>query len=807
MPQCRQLAFHLLLLLVTVFITAALAETADVPQPAGNIPPPPKWPTEFVKDGTRLIIYQPQLRSWHKFRDLTCDTAISITPSGRKPVLGVVSWRADTIADTEARIVLIRNIVLTGARFPSLDPAGSADMERLVRGTYPASGMTIGLDRLLAAVRTPQEGMRTVALSTDPPQIFVSTSPAILLFVDGEAVRAPIEGTNLEYVVNTNWDLFYDRSDYYLLTETTWLKAKGLQGPWQPTTQLPAAMSNLPAGQAWDDVRKAIPPSPAAKPAPRIFFVQKPAELLVFKGQPVFKGIPQTHLAYASNTENDVFRHSPDQLIYILISGRWFRAPGLQGPWGFAGNDLSADFAKIPATHPRAHVLASVPGAQAAQDAVLLAQVPTAAIVNRAEAEANVKVVYAGNPQFKPIEGTSLAYASNTQEKVIKYGDLYYLCFQGVWFMSTSANGPWKTADSVPKAIYEIPPSSPVYNVTYVTVTNPTPTTVESSYTSGYVGMFVMGAAVGASIAYGTGYYYQPYYYWGAYPYPIYYPYPYTYGYRAVYNPTTGFYGVGGAVYGPYGAAGRAAWYNPSTGTYGRAASVQTAYGGRTVAQAYNPWTGTYAATSQGHNAYSQWGSSVVQRGDDWARTGHVTTDKGTIAGYKTSEGGSGRIVHGADGTAGIVKTADNNIYAGKDGNVYKRDSNGNWSKYDNGNWNPVEKHSTGYGPTTGTQPNTRQPFDQQRTTGGSSAGLEQQRTQPAGAGRDSATPNVQQPRAPASAQRPQTTFEPTAGRSSVSPDTMRNLNRDAVARQQGAWREQGRGRWSGGGARIGRGR
>jgi hypothetical protein len=35
--------------------------------------------------------------------------------------------------------------------------------------------------------------------------------------------------------------------------------------------------------------------------------------------------------------------------------------------------------------------------------------------------------------------------------------------------MSTKPDGPWKTADSVPKEIYTIPSSSPVYNVTYVT--------------------------------------------------------------------------------------------------------------------------------------------------------------------------------------------------------------------------------------------------------------------------------------------------------------------------------------------------
>src|SRR5262249_56435871 len=160
----------------------------------------------------------------------------------------------------------------------------------------------------------------------------------------------------------------------------------------------------------------------------------------------------------------------------------------------------------------RSHVLASVPGTQEAEDAVLLAQVPTTAIVNRAEVEAKAKVIYVGNPEFKPIEQTSLQYATNTQEKVIKYGDVYYLCLDGIWFMSTTPNGPWKTADSIPQEIYNIPPSSPVHNVTYVTVSNPTTTTVETSYTSGYTGMFVAGTAPRLAHAYRTGHHLPPSY-------------------------------------------------------------------------------------------------------------------------------------------------------------------------------------------------------------------------------------------------------------------------------------------------------
>ena len=77
--------------------------------------------------------------------------------------------------------------------------------------------------------------------------------------------------------------------------------------------------------------------------------------------------------------------------------------------------------------------------------------------------------------------------------------------------MSPNPTGPWTTAPSVPQEIYEIPPSSPVYNVTYVTQSTTPEGTIQASYTAGYFGTFIAGAAVGAILASGTGYYYPPY--------------------------------------------------------------------------------------------------------------------------------------------------------------------------------------------------------------------------------------------------------------------------------------------------------
>jgi hypothetical protein len=642
------------------------------------------WPRQKTSPDGKLIYYQPHFDEWSSFKNVHGRMAFQVTPTGGQPTMGVAEIYIQTEADVTTHTVLLHDLQVLETRFPTVqDPSVRDKLDSLVKSFLrPEATLTISLARMIAATEKPKlnpaQGMKN-----DPPPIFVSYVPALMLIVMGEPVYSPIPNTKLDFIVNANWPLFsYEKEKFYLLSGTQWLEAKELNGPWKKTDDVPKDFSKLPDDPSWADVKKALPAKKSSDPAPQIFFSQVPAELLLFKGPPVYGKVPGTTLSYATNTESDVFVHGATKTTYILLSGRWFRASSLQGPWTFASLDLPVDFQQIPESSPAADVRSSVPGTPEADDAVLLAQVPQTVTVNKEEAASKIMVTYAGTPEFKPIEGTMLSYAVNTSDKVIKVGDLYYLCFQAIWFVSSSPNGPWKTAESVPKEIYTIPPSSPVYNVTYVNQTVNSSGDVEASYTAGYMGIYV-----GTSLYWGTGWYYPPYYYPG-----IYYGYPYTYGVAAGYNPYTGRYGAGGAVYGPYGGAGWGATYNPSTGTYARGASVYGPGGSRTVAQAYNPYTGTYAATRQGSNPYSQWGQSVYTRGNQAAVTSHVTTAAGTVGTIRTSGGGGAIAKTGPGGDAFAGKTASGDVYAGKDGNVYKRDSNGSWSKYENGGWNNVDK-------------------------------------------------------------------------------------------------------------------
>jgi len=647
------------------------------------------WPREHVgPDGDRVLVFAPQIENWTNFEVVEMRVAVAVMPAGiEQPYFGAIRVTAKTETNLEARTVVAFSYEVTEATFPAVGPDSTSILLDKLFASIPETSRTLSLDLLLSHVDQPLLGRGADGLSMEPPTIFVSEVPARLVLFDGEPILSPVEGTNLLYAVNTNWDVFLETggSRYFVRDESVWFTAPEVTGPWERATELPNDLGSLPENENWSDVRASLPGRwIALEEVPTFLVSLSPAELIVFDGPPELSPIEGTALLWATNTELDVFFHGDQARYYFLVAGRWFSTSDLSGGWG-AVADLPAGFALIPEDHPRAHVLASVPGTVHAAEAVLQAEIPQKATVDRSTASATVE--YAGEPEFEPIEGTDMLYAVNTSSDVIRIGGMYHLCRQGVWFSATSATGPWVAASTVPDEVYTIPPTSPVYHTTYVYIYDSTPTTVTYGYTPGYLGMYVVAGVV----IWGTGWHYDPWYWHGPYPYPHYYWHPYTYGAATWYNPRTGFYGRGAGVYGPYGGYGAAAVYNPRTGTYGRGARLYGPYGTTAVGEAYNPRTGGYARTRQSRNPYSQWGGTVVTRGDDWAWGRHYSDSRGTVGEIRTSEGG--RIVGGVgrEGSAFVGRGADGDVYAGRDGNLYRRDGS-DWQRYGNGDWQGVDR-------------------------------------------------------------------------------------------------------------------
>jgi hypothetical protein len=619
--------------------------------------------------------------------------AVAFTAKGAaKPALGTVKVEADTTVAVTERLVNFTQVKLTESNFPDLPKEQVREIVEHVEQNVPKGDLVIGLDQCSLDSTEQIMPKNIEGVKADPPVIFYSRSRGGSAEHRQRPRLEPHQDSDLRFVVNTNWDLFEypPTKTQYLRYDQSWLSAPSVNGPWKPAGKLPDAFAKLPADKNWDEVKAAVPGRTlTAAEVPTVFVSTKPAEMILLHGDANYQLVTGTKLLWISNTDSDLFRLEKNGPLFYLISGRWFSAPGFSGPWTFATQNLPEDFKKIPPSHPRSRVLASVPGTNEAAEAILLAQVPQTARIDKKQVKAP-EVDYQGEPQFQPIEKTTVSRAVNTDKDIIKVGDVYYMCFQGVWFMSKSASGPWEVTGSVPGQIYEIPASSPAYNVTNVTVVEDNSDAVVFATAAAYTGMMVAWGCV----VWGTGYYYPPYYGYGGF-YPYYYPHYPTYGYGASYNPWTGAYTRGAVAYGPYGGAGVASRYNPRTGTYSRGAAAYGPYGARGAAEAYNPRTGTYGQTRQGSGVYGSWGQTGVTRGDQWATTSRVTNNRTGATTRVTQGSGGGAAVtrNGVANNSGVARTGSGDVYAGRDGNVYRKQDGGGWQQYGGGgDWNSVQQ-------------------------------------------------------------------------------------------------------------------
>ncbi len=657
---------------VTGFMSGRYLKETDSPR---------GWPRDYTTAAGAIIrLHQPQITEWQNYESIKGLVAAEYRKDkDAEPAFGVIELGADTYADQDSGEVVAANIKVTNLNFSTLDRGELSDIALRIGQAIPTDPITLSLARVTASLASFQQLQDVEGLKAEAPPIFISQSDAILVQTDGEPVTAPVTNVDgLSFVINTNWDILKidDTGEWLLRDEKSWLTAKDLKGPWQSAETLPDLLSQLPADDNWKDAREAVPGEPFEDDAvPAVFYSDKPAELIITEGPPARVPVPGTELQWIGNTESDLFFHVGDRNWYFLMSGRWFRAGSLDGPWSFATPDLPSDFRKIPDDTLYYTVRSSVPGTSESDEARLLANIPQMARVETGSV--SVDVDYAGEPVFELIDGTAMTYAANASETVIRVGDKYYVVKDGVWFVGDSPEGPFEVATSVPDVVYTIPASSPVHNVTYVRVYETAPGAVWFGYTMGYL----WGYLAWNTFVYGSGWYHPPYWYYPPGRYPIYYPRPISYGFGGYYDPARGAFGRYGYAYGPYRGIGVGSRYNPRTGTYVRAGRISGPAGSRGFVSAYNPRTDTRAIARGGSNVYGSWGSAGVKRGSEWARARGFQGDSGAAGlRWQSSTGRQGAVIRGPG----------NDIYAGRDGNVYRR-KDGQWQKYDGGNWSGVQ--------------------------------------------------------------------------------------------------------------------
>lgn len=685
------------------------------------------WPKVInTSNGTQIKVYEPEPESF-KGNTLMFRSAISVLSNGSNdPVFGAFWATAKVETDRDNRTMVINTLDVTSIRIPAIEGQDTIDyIDDALETQFPQAAGPISLDAIVATLnQNQQETKISQGISNKPPKVMFVTSPTMLVLIDGEPKLQNNKDLKLDMVVNTPFTIVkYTDGRFYLYGQKRWFVSNSATGPYEytngnvppPIQSVGSEIASKQQTNSADNARSSTDPTVV----PNIIVSTTPAELIQSNGEPNFTPIQGTNLLYMSNSDNDIFMDENSQQYFVLISGRWFQTKNLNSNnWIYtAADQLPADFAKIPPGSPKDNVLASVAGTDAAKDAVMDAEIPQTAKVDRNTTTTNV--TYDGRPKFTDIDGTNLQYAVNTSSTVLRNGGdgRFYVVDNGVWFVSDNATGPFVVSTVRPVDVDLIPPNVPVYNAKYVNIYDVDPNYVYMGYTPGYLNSYVYGPTV----VYGTGYYYQPWY--GAY----YYPRPWSWGFNFGYTPyfgwgfgwgySPGWFSVGfgfgyGYPYGGWGYGGYGWWgpsfYHPACwggwhggprpyGFYGNnfyvhnnihvnyANNVYRNRGGVSSQSYYR--TGGIATRTANYNRPTLSNSrpgGTVNPGPNSARPG---------TGYNNNRPGTNGSAAGRPGTGYNSSNGAQrpSLYSDRQGNVYQRSQpNSNWQQRQNRTWSPV---------------------------------------------------------------------------------------------------------------------
>lgn len=635
-----------------------------------------EWPQELDAPEGTIIIYEPQLEKLEG-NPLTYRAAVSIElKDGTPPVFGAMWFTARLETDSDRGVALVRDIKVTKVGWPESKDAAEQRFTAIVEGKVQGATLETSMERLSASLATAEREQKSLEqIKTDPPKIAFRDHLSVLVSYDGEPRFKDVENSDYERALNVPIVVVRNKKSgtCYMTNGVLYYESKSPLGPWTHMTKPPA-----------DLVQMLPKPEDATNPwktPPEIVVATEPTELVCTDGPPDWKALPDGKLLYVRNTETPWLRELSTNNMYLLLSGRWYRAKAEAGPWTFVRPDeLPPDFKNIPPESEIGGVRTSVAGTEEAADAMLDASIPQTATIKRSEAKLTVQ--YDGDPKFEKVPGTEVSYAVNTATQVLEVDRRYYAVDNGVWFTAAAPKGPWALADSIPKEkIGSIPPSSPVYNTTYVEIYESTPEVVVVGYYPGYMWSFPY---YGVPI-YGTGWYYPPY--WGG----AYYPHVPTWGMHVGYNPWTGWnvgvswtngwfsfgvsFGGGYGGYPPWGCCG--GYYGG--GYHQRPININTGdiNIGNNVGAGNRDQVADRMDRTPGASDRMNGSRNVYNRPENQPRV----ADRGQGTGAaRPSQGAVGRP----------APSRGNDVYADKSGNVSKRSGN-DWQSRDQGNWKSTQ--------------------------------------------------------------------------------------------------------------------
>jgi hypothetical protein len=161
--------------------------------------------------------------------------------------------------------------------------------------------------------------------------------------------------------------------------------------------------------------------------APKIYFEDEAAVLILIDGEPILEDIENTKLQYVINTPYFIIYNTADLYYYLKGGDWWYRAGRLEDTWREIDN-------------PPVSVLEIAKQTEGAPDSDVdsiarTLEYPPKIVLSKEPAEL---IITDGEPDFATLEGTSLLYVRNTENEILMDINTqdYFILIAGRWYKS-----------------------------------------------------------------------------------------------------------------------------------------------------------------------------------------------------------------------------------------------------------------------------------------------------------------------------------------------------------------------------------
>ena len=163
--------------------------------------------------------------------------------------------------------------------------------------------------------------------------------------------------------------------------------------------------------------------------APKIYFEDEAAVLILIDGEPILEEIENTKLQYVINTPYFIIYNTADLYYYLKGGDWWYRAGRLEDTW----REIDT---------PPVAVLEIARQTEGAPDSDVdsiarTLEYPPKIVLSKEPAEL---IITDGEPDFATLEGTGLLYVRNTENEILMDINTqdYYVLIAGRWYKSRS---------------------------------------------------------------------------------------------------------------------------------------------------------------------------------------------------------------------------------------------------------------------------------------------------------------------------------------------------------------------------------